>query len=196
MSKLLLTVLAGAIVFLLVYPPMAAGQIRIPSRSTKANGRPFPADDEEALTIRVTSGNAIGFTLKSNTSSNPGGGSTTVTTSWTSLKTTRTSVAVWAYFSSATSALVHQDLMNTVDIPSAAVMIKINGVGPFTALTNSSPFVGAASGLQLADVPINSGNRTGSVTDTLTYNIDTTKVPQLPSDTYVGILNLQAQAIP
>jgi len=81
-----------------------------------------------------------------------------------------------------------------VNIPSAAVAIQINGTGPFTALTNTSPFVAAASGLQIANVRITAGNRTGSVTDTLAYNIDTTKVPQLPSDTYVGTLNIQAQA--
>jgi hypothetical protein len=194
MSKLILTILGGAVVFLLISSPIAAGQIRTGSRSTKTNSPPISAP--ESLTLTVTSGNAIGFTLKANTRSNAGSGTTTVVTSWTSLTKSRTAVNVWAYFNSATSALVHQNPTNTMDIPSAAVAIKVNGAGPFTALTNTSPFVAAASGLQLASVPITAANRTASVTDTRAYNIDTTTVPQLPSDTYVGTLNIQAQAIP
>jgi hypothetical protein len=195
MSALLRIFLAGCAVFLVVSPPEAAGQISVGSRSDKTNGFPSPLASE-SLTGTVTSGIAIGFTLRSNTSSNPGGGTTTVTTSWSSLKVSRTSIAVWVYFNSATSALVHQSPLNTTDIPSAAVMIQVNGVGPFTALTNISPFLGVASGLQLASIAITAGNRTGNVTNTLAYNVDTTKVPQLPADTYVGTLNIQAQAIP
>lgn len=195
MSRLLLTILAGAVVVLLVSPPMAAAQIRIgPKNAITTNGVIRPA--AESFTVIVTSGAAISFVLKSNKATNAGSTTTTVTTSWTTLRSSRNAVAVWAYFSSATSALVHQNPTNTVNIPSSAVMIQINGAGQFTALTNISPFGGAASGLRIANVAISSGNRTGSVTNTLAYNIDTTKVPQLPADTYVGTLNIQAQATP
>src|SRR2546430_6568779 len=37
-------------------------------------------------------------------------------------------------------------------------------------------------------------NKTSSRADTLAYQIDTTVVPQLPADTYIGTLNIQAQA--
>ena len=195
MSALLRTFLAACALFLVAPPPKAAAQISIGSSRSKTNGLASPLAPE-SLTVTVTSGIAIGFTLRSNASSNPGSGTTTVTTSWSSLKVSRTSVAVWAYFNSATSALVHQNPLNTADIPSAAAMIQVNGVGPFTALTNMSPFLGVASGLQLANILISPGNRTGTVTNTLAYNIDTTKVPQLPADIYIGTLNIQAQAIP
>ena len=194
MSKLFVTILGLAVGLLLTSAPMATGQIRIGPKNAKPNGIAYPA--AESLTVTVTSGAAISFTLKSNTATNSGSSTTTVTTSWTTLKASRTAVAVWAYFNSANSALVHQNPTNTVNIPSAAVMIQINGSGPFTALTSTSPFVGAASGLRIANVAITAGNRTGSVTDTLAYNIDTTTVPQLPADTYTGTLNIQAQATP
>jgi hypothetical protein len=193
MSKRPLLILVASM-FLPLLSSIAAGQIRTGVKSIKPSGLPYPA--AESLTVTVTSGAAITFALKANTANNAGSGSTTVTTSWTTLKATRTAVAVWAYFNSANSALVHQNPTNTMNIPSAAVMIQINGSGPFTALTASSPFVGAASGLRIANVTITAGNRTGNVTNTLSYKIDTTTVPQLPADTYAGTLNIQAQATP
>jgi hypothetical protein len=119
-----------------------------------------------------------------------------VTTAWT-LKPGRTSVAVWAYFTSAASALVHQTVGNTTDIPSSAVKIQVGGAGLFNALINVSPFNAAASGLQIgAPVSITGLNKIGTRTDTMAYQIDTTIVPQLPADAYVGTLNIQAQATP
>ena len=194
MSKLLLMILLGAIILLLVSPSTTAAQIRIGPKNAKSNGIIYPA--AESLTVTVTSGAAISFALKPNTATNSGSSATTVTTSWITLRSGRTAVAVWAYFSSATSALAHQNPTNTVNIPSSAVMIQINGAGQFTALTSVSPFGGAASGLRIANISISSGNRTGSVISTLAYRIDTTKVPQLPADTYAGTLNIQAQATP
>ena len=150
----------------------------------------------ESLTVNVTSGNAITFALAPNTAGNAGSGGSSVTTAWT-LKPGRTSVALWAYFTSATSALVHQTAGNTNDIPSSAVKIQVGGAGLFNPLTNVSPFNAAASGLQIgAGIAITGLNKTSSRTDTLAYQIDTTVVPQLPADSYVGTLNIQAQATP
>jgi hypothetical protein len=39
-------------------------------------------------------------------------------------------------------------------------------------------------------------NLVGSTTTTLTWNINTSVVPQLAAATYTGIVNIQAQAIP
>ncbi len=194
MNRGILTALAGVVVLLLISASVAEGQIKTGSKSSKSSRLLLP--DAESLTVTVTSGAAITFALKANTANNAGSTSTTVTTSWITLRASRTAVAVWAYFNSANSALVHQNPTNTVNIPSAAVMIQINGAGQYTALTNTSPFVGAASGLRIANVAINAGNRTGNITDTLGYRIDTTTVPQLPADTYAGTLNIQAQATP
>jgi sarcosine oxidase gamma subunit len=150
----------------------------------------------ESLSVTVNSGAAITFSLAPNTATNAGSGNSSVTTAWT-LKPGRTSVAVWAYFTSAASALVHQTAGNTTDIPSSAVKIQVGGAGLFNALTNVSPFNAAASGLQIgAPTSITGANKIGTRTDTMAYQIDTTIVPQLPADTYIGTLNIQAQATP
>jgi hypothetical protein len=146
--------------------------------------------------VTVNGGSPINFTLVPNTAFNAGSATTSITTAWV-LKPGRTTVAVWAYFGSATQALVHQTVGNTTDIPSAAVLIQYNGSGPFNALTNVSPFNAATSGLQLGPaIAIKDYNKNSSRTDTLAYSIDTTVVPQLQADTYVGTMNIQAQAIP
>ena len=150
----------------------------------------------ESLTMTINSGATVNFTLAANTAANAGSTSTGLTTAWV-LRPGRTSVAVWAYFSSATQALLHQTSGNTTDIPSAAVKLQVGGSGPFNALTNVSPFNAAASGLQVgASIAITAANKNSSRTDTLAYEIDTTVVPQLQADSYLGTLNIQAQATP
>jgi sarcosine oxidase gamma subunit len=150
----------------------------------------------ESLTVTINSGAAVTIPLSPNTAVNGTATTTGVTTAWT-LKPGRTSVAVWAYFTSAGVALLHQTAGNTTDIPSSAVKIQVGGAGAFNALTNVSPFNAAASGLQIgASIGITGLNKTGNRTDTLAYQIDTTVVPQLQADTYIGTLNIEAQATP
>jgi sarcosine oxidase gamma subunit len=150
----------------------------------------------ESLTVAINSGAAVTIPLLPNTAVNGTATTTGLTTAWT-LKPGRTSVAVWAYFSSAGVALLHQTAGNTTDIPSSAVKIQVGGAGAFNALTNVSPFNAAASGLQIgASIAITGLNKNSSRTDTLAYQIDTTVVPQLQADTYVGTLNIEAQATP
>jgi len=154
------------------------------------------ANLNESLTVTINSGSTVNFNLAPNTAVNAGSATTGVTTAWV-LKPGRTQVAVWAYFSSATQALVHQTGGNTTDIPAAAVKIQVGGSGPFSALTNVSPFNALASGLQIGPaVAITGANKNSSRTDTLAYQIDTTVIPQLQADSYVGTLNIQAQATP
>ena len=150
----------------------------------------------EALTVTINSGAAVTIPLLPNTAVNGTATTTGVTTAWT-LKPGRTSVAVWAYFTSAGVALLHQTAGNTIDIPSSAVKIQVGGAGAFNALTTVSPFNAAASGLQIGpSIGITGLNKTGNRTDTLAYQIDTTVVPQLQADTYIGTLNIEAQATP
>jgi hypothetical protein len=172
----------------------------VPSLQAQSNSNTgtvtLTANMTESLSVTVNSGAAITFTLAPNTATNAGSGNSSVTTAWT-LKPGRTSLAVWAYFTSAASALVHQTAGNTTDIPSSAVKIQVGGAGLFNALSNVSPFNAAASGLQIGlPTSITGTNKTGTRTDTLAYQIDTTIVPQLPADAYVGTLNIQAQATP
>ena len=150
----------------------------------------------EALTVTINSGAAVTIPLLPNTAVNGTATTTGVTTAWT-LKPGRTSVAVWAYFTSAGVALLHQTAGNTTDIPSSAVKIQVGGAGAFNPLTTVSPFNAAASGLQIGpSIGITGLNKTGNRTDTLAYQIDTTVVPQLQADTYIGTLNIEAQATP
>jgi sarcosine oxidase gamma subunit len=150
----------------------------------------------ESLTVAVTAGTSINFTLAPNTAANNGSGTSTVVTSW-SLKPGRTNIAVWAYFTSAAAALNPVTAGNTVTIPSSAVKIQVNGAGAFNPCSNVSPFNAAASGLQIGATSITGNtNINGTRTDTLAYQIDTTVVPQLPADSYTGVLNIQAQTTP
>ena len=150
----------------------------------------------ESLTVTVTSGTSINFTLAPNTAANNGSGTSTVVTSW-SLKPGRNNIAVWAYFTSATAALNPVTAGNTVTIPSSAVKVQVNGAGAFNACTNVSPFNAAASGLQIGATSLTGNtNVNGTRTDTLAYQIDTAVVPQLPADSYTGVLNIQAQTTP
>jgi hypothetical protein len=150
----------------------------------------------ESLTVTINSGASVTIPILPNTAVNSTATTTNLTTAWT-LKPGRTSVAVWAYFGSAAAALVHQTAGNTTDIPSAAVKIQVGGAGAFNALTNVSPFNAAASGLQIGpSVAITGANKNSSRTDTLGYQIDTSVVPQLQADTYIGTLNIEAQATP
>src|SRR5882762_402434 len=150
----------------------------------------------ESLTVAITSGAAVTIPILPNTAVNGTATTTGVTTTWT-LKPGRTSVALWAYFSSAATALVHTTAGNTTDIPSSAVKIQVGGAGAFNALTVVSPFNAAASGLQTGpSIAITGLNKNSSRADTLAYQIDTTVVPQLQADTYTGTLNIEAQATP
>ncbi|HLK33242.1 MAG TPA: hypothetical protein VKT29_09145 [Terriglobales bacterium] len=155
----------------------------------------FNATLNEQLTVTVTAGATVNFTLAPNTANNAGSTTSTVTTAWV-LGSGRTNVAVWAYFSSATAALNPTTVGNTVTIPSSAIGVQVNGAGPFNTCTAVSPFNAAASGVLIGNTAITGTNANSKRTDTLAYNINTTVVPQLPADTYTGVLNIQAQATP
>ncbi|HEY1263696.1 MAG TPA: hypothetical protein VGF06_09240 [Terriglobales bacterium] len=145
----------------------------------------------ESLTLSL-SGNSVNFNLTAGSAANAGSTNITATTSWV-LKPSRTAVKVYAYFGSATAALTD----GTNNIPSSAFFIADNA-GPSSALTNTVAFGAANAGLQLANVPITGANRAGSRTDIMAFNINLTggTLPQLPASTYIGTLNIQAQATP
>lgn len=140
----------------------------------------------ESLTVTL-SANAVSFTLREGSATNAGNTAITAITTW-SFNQTMT-LSVYAYFSSATSALTDGSGDN---IPSSAFQISDNG-GAFNALNNTVPFGGPNAGLSLAHVLI--GSRTGTRIDTMNFNINLSTVPNLPAGTYSGTLNIQAQAI-
>ncbi len=129
----------------------------------------------------------IDFSFISGSASNPGNSPLTVTLTWNCRCVT---VALYAYFSSATVALTDGAGDN---IPSAAFSLSDNG-GPFRVLNTTVPFGGANAGLRVFS--ITNPPRSGSHPDTLNFNVDlsTGTLPKLPPGTYTGTLTLQGQA--
>lgn len=141
----------------------------------------------ESLTLSLSAA-AVNFTLAAGSPANAGSTPITATTTWT-LQPGRTTVGVYAYFST-TTALTDGAGNN---IPSSAFFIADNA-SPSTALTANTPWT-TGTGLQMANVAINGLNRSASRTDAMTFNINLSTLPQLPAATYTGTLNIQAQAI-
>lgn len=176
---------------LLALSPPLQGQVRVGVQGFAGTSA------AESLSVQINSGSSLSITsLTPGAVNSFSGGPVSVTTSWSSLKSRRTAVALYTYFSSATSALVHTNSLNTTDIPSSAIKVRMNGSGAYNPLSNTTPFTAAASGRLLFTQTIYSGNRTSSRTDALDLQLDLTTLPQLPADTYTGTLRIQAQATP
>src|SRR5216683_6096585 len=81
----------------------ATSAIQVPSTKAQVNSNigtvNLNATLSESLTVTVNSGSTVNFTLAPNTAVNAGSATTGVTTAWV-LKPGRTSVALWAYFTS------------------------------------------------------------------------------------------------
>jgi hypothetical protein len=180
---------------LLAFSCQVQGQIKV---------GPIPmAATPDSVTVSINSGASQSIlSLVAGTTNNFSGGPLSVTTSWASLKPGRTAVALYGYFTNANAALAHTSAGNTVDIPSAAVKVRINGVGVFNPFSSVVPFTGTASGCLLVTQSIGGTNKTGSRTDSFDLQIDLSGVANgqnmklLPPDTYQGTLHIQAQATP
>lgn len=137
--------------------------------------------------------NAVGFTLEGGSDTNAGNVTIAATTSWT-LAVARTDLTLYGYFSSASAALVHTFLTNTVDIPSSRVEVSVNG-GAKAAFDQTVAFGAAGAGRELFTQTVSVLTASGSRTDTLALNINLDSY-NLPADTYVGTLRIRAQATP
>ena len=146
----------------------------------------------ESLTVSLLPG-AVSFTLASGSATNPGNLPIAVTTTWT-LAVTRTDVALYAYFSSASAALVHTVPANTVDIPSSRVEVSVNG-GAAAALDQTVAFGAATAGRRIFTQSLTVLTASGTRTDSVALNINLSSY-SLPADTYTGTLRLRAQATP
>ena len=173
--------------FVLVRPTPAAAQL-----NSNEAGVALTATLLESLSVSVLPG-IVNFSLTSGSASNPGNLTVAVTTSW-ALALTRNNVTLYGYFSSASSALVHTNLLNTVDIPSARVEVSVNG-GANQAFDQTVAFGAAGAGRQLASQPLTILNIAGARVDTIALNINLSTY-QLPADVYTGTLRLRAQATP
>ena len=157
----------------------------------------------ESLSVIVTGGPIVDFTLRPNTAANAGSTTTTIQTSWV-LQFGRTALSLWAWVPNGAAALTDGAGDN---IPASAVTATAAGSGSAGGALNTSTSGGAgvpafvtpaaATGVQIGQVRFFLFfNLTGNTTTTLTWNINTTGVPQLPAGNYTGIVNIQAQATP
>jgi hypothetical protein len=190
-----LLVIAAGIVLATSIPPAANAQI-----SSTAGIVTLNATLAESLTVNVTGGATVNFTLAPNTAANAGSTTSTIQTAWV-LTRGRNAVTVWAWVPNGIAALTD----GTNNIPASAVSAAAAGSGSAGGALNtvtSGPGVpafitpAAATGVQIGNVTVNGANRASSTTTTLTWNINTTFNAQLPASTYTGIVNIQAQATP
>jgi hypothetical protein len=156
----------------------------------------------ESLTVTITGGATVNFALRPNTAANAGSTTSTIRTAWV-LRPGRTSVSVWAWVPNGAAALTNGVGGN---IPASALSAVAAGSGLGGGALNAVASGGggvpafvtpaAATGVEIGQVRIRRRNRTGNTTTTLTWNISTTGVPQLPAATYTGTVNIQAEATP
>jgi hypothetical protein len=176
----------------LAVTPAASAQI-----NSNVGGVSLSAMLPESLTVNITGGATVNFTLAANTPANAGGTTSTVQTAWV-LSPGRTVVNIFAYVTTTGAALTAGGGNN---IPASAVKATAAGSGSPGGLLSTTAGGGAGSvipsagsGVQIGTVAITGLNKASSTTTTLTWNIDTTFNPQLPAATYTGTVNIQAQA--
>jgi hypothetical protein len=141
-----------------------------------------------AESLTVAAGPAtVNFTLAANGPAN-GSAPVSITTTW-ALGKTRTSVKLYAYFTSA-NALTDGAGDN---IPTSKVTGSVNA-GAAAPFTSATPF--GANGMTVFSSTIGAAGTFNSThgPDTIALTIDTTGLA-LPAATYTGVLNIQAQAI-
>jgi len=192
-----LLIIACGVILTALIPPSAMAQLNSNVGTVTLN-----ATLPELLTVLVTGGTTVNFTLAANTAANPGSTTSTIQTAWV-LAPGRTKVTVWAWVANGASALTDGAGDN---IPASAVTATAVGSGSAGGALNTSASGGAgvpafitpaaATGVQIGNVAITNANRASLTTTTLTWNISTTGVPQLPAATYTGTVNIQAQATP
>lgn len=139
-----------------------------------------------SLTVSAAPG-TVNFALPPNGVAS-GSSAINITTGWT-LSPSAGRVTIWAYFSSAASALSDGAGDN---IPSASVSGSPDG-GAFTPFTGAGPFA-AASSVQVFSFRVLGFNKSGTRSDTLALQISTVGLA-LPAGTYSGTLKIQAQAL-
>ncbi|MCL4522381.1 MAG: hypothetical protein M1453_09350 [Acidobacteria bacterium] len=170
----------GVLALALAMAPVSQAQLNSNQATVALN-----ATLAESLT--VTAGPAVvSFILPASGISN-GSAPVAITTSW-ALAPTRTNVSLYAYFATV-NALTDGGGNN---IPTANVNGSVNA-GPFGAFTGGAGPFGTES-IQVFSQAIGAANWNSSRNDSVALQIDTTGLG-LPSGTYTGTLNIQAQAI-
>jgi hypothetical protein len=152
---------------------------------------------QTSITISLSNGTVNWSNLIPGSATNAGSGTVSVTTSWSlSPAGGGDNLKVYAYFTAPSAALAHQSVCTTgcPDIPSSAFEIKVNTLA-FQAVTATSPF-SAGGSLNIISQPVTGANKNSSRVDTLSFNINLSTLPNLPADSYKGLLNITAQSLP
>jgi hypothetical protein len=153
---------------------------------------------QTSITVSVSPGSVNWSNLVPGSATNAGSSNLTITTTWSlSPAGGGDNLKLYSFFTSSTAALAHSAVCTGFcpDIPSSSFQIGVNG-GALTSVTGTGPFGAAGASLQLVSIPITGSNRKSSRVDTLQFNINLSTLPNLPADTYSGVLNLQAQSLP
>lgn len=184
-TKLMFLVFAAVVVTLA--PTSASAQINSGVGNVSLNAVVAPA-----LTVSVSSGTTVNFTLLNNAVAN-GDTASTIQTSWNLNPGTTTDVKLFGYFDTPTVALT--DGAGN-DIPSSKVEGRMSTGSPtsYTAFSQTNPLGPAGGSLLLFSEGITGGNKIKTRTDNLELRINLTGT-SLPAGTYTGTLRIQAQAL-
>jgi hypothetical protein len=140
----------------------------------------------ESLTVAAGPA-TVNFTPLAANGPTTGDNPVAITTTW-ALKSTRTSVKVYAYFASATGLTDGSG----DNIPTSKVTGKIDGAAVGVPFTSATPF--GANGVTVFSQTLGAGLFNSTHADTIALTVDTTGLA-LPAATYTGVLNVQAQAL-
>jgi hypothetical protein len=146
----------------------------------------------QALTVSVTSGSTVSFTLTNGSPAN-GNVPVVVSTSWNLNPGQTGAVSLYAYFALPSQALTDG---GSNSIASSLVQGRMTTGLPttYTAFTQTNPVGPAGGSLRLFSENITGVNKNKTRSDNLDLRIDLTG-QALPTATYAGTLRIQARAL-
>ena len=150
------------------------------------------ASAAQTLTVSVTSGSTVNFTLAQGAAA-AGDVSPAISTSWNLNPGLTGAVSLFGYFNTPSAALTD----GTYDIASTYVQGRMTtgSVATFTSFTQTNA-VGPANGsLLLFSEAITGANKIKTRSDNLDLQVDLTASPTVPASTYTGTLRIQARAL-
>ena len=150
------------------------------------------ATKSSALTVAITSGSSMNFTLLQGAIAN-GSTAAAITTSWSVNPGKVGTVRLYAYFTTPSAALTGA----TQNIASTYVEGRMTTGLPttYTAITQTNPVGPAGGSLLLFSETITGVNKNKTRADNLDLRINLTSSPPLPAGNYTGTLRIQTRAI-
>jgi hypothetical protein len=179
--------LVAAVVVVAFVPALASAQLLSNTANVTLN-----AALAQTLTVSVTSGSTVNFTLV-NGSPSDGDVPTVVSTSWNLNPGQTGAVSLYGYFSTPAQALTDG---GANFIPTSLVLGRMTTGTPatYTAFTQTNPVGPAGGGLALFTEAITGVNKIKTRSDNLDLRIDLTG-QTLPAASYTGTLHIQARAL-